>query len=348
MIRAAVFDAPGRPLRIETRPRPVLQPGEALVRVALCTICGSDLHTIAGRRQEKTPSVLGHEPVGIVEETHGPLFDVDGEPVGVGDRVVWAVAVSCGACYFCRRDWPQKCESLLKYGHEPLQPHVGPLGGLATHCHLLRGTALVKVPEGLPNEVAAPAGCATATIAAAFRAAGRSMPHCDGGYAVILGLGMLGLTACAWANSIGLSVIACDTNDQRLALASRFGAAHRVKPPELPELVKEITNGRGADLALELSGSPEAARSSWEQLRVGGAAVWVGAVFPTAAVALAPEQLVRRCLTLSGVHNYTPRDLAAAMAFLAANHSQYPLAELVARTFPLTQVNEAIAFAERD
>ncbi len=348
MIRAAIFDAPGTPLRLETLPRPVLQPGEALVRVALCTICGSDRHTVTGRRQEPTPSVLGHEPVGIVEDIHGELFDVDGEPVGVGDRVVWAVAVACGVCYFCQRHWPQKCESLKKYGHQRLQPHGGPWGGLATHCHLLRGTALVKVPDGLPNEVAAPAGCATATIAAALRAAGRIVPQRDGGFMVVFGLGMLGLTACAWADSTGLTVIACDISDHRLDEAARFGAHHRTKPEQLPELVKEITQGRGADFALELSGSPEGACSTVEQLRIGGVAVWVGAVFPTPPVALVPEQLVRRCLTITGVHNYAPRDLATAVAFLAANHRHYPFAELVARTFPLTQVNEALAFAEKE
>lgn len=81
-IRAAVFDGPGRHY--------------ALVRVSLCTVCGSDLHTFTGRRKEKTPCVLGHEPVGVVEEVNGDLRDVTGDPVRVGDRVVWSVAVSCG------------------------------------------------------------------------------------------------------------------------------------------------------------------------------------------------------------------------------------------------------------
>lgn len=68
----------------------------ALVRVSLCTVCGSDLHTFTGRRKEKTPCVLGHEPVGVVEEVNGDLRDVTGDPVCAGDRVVWSVAVACG------------------------------------------------------------------------------------------------------------------------------------------------------------------------------------------------------------------------------------------------------------
>ena len=94
MIRAAIFDGPGAPFTVERCARPTLGEGEALVRVALCTVCGSDLHTFTGKRKEKTPCVLGHEPVGVVEEVCGELRTVDGEPV----RVVWSVAVSCGTC----------------------------------------------------------------------------------------------------------------------------------------------------------------------------------------------------------------------------------------------------------
>lgn len=362
MIRSAIFDGPNRPFRIEPSARPVLRPGEALVRVSLCTVCGSDLHTFLGRRTEKTPCVLGHEPVGVIEEVADDVRTVDGEPLRVGDRVVWAVAVSCGACFYCERGLPQKCESLRKYGHEPVTPQCGPLGGLSTHCHLLSGTAIVKVPAELPDAVAAPAGCATATVAAALRAAnqrteGRGQravaqpaesSSLTSGSLVVFGLGMLGLTACAWAESLGITAIACDVSDARLAQAARFGARHLAKPDALADLVKSVTRGRGADAALELSGSPEASRAAVELLRVGGTAVWVGAVFPTEAVPLSPEQVIRRCLTVTGVHNYAPHDLAAAVRFLAANHTRFPFAELVSRSFPLGAVNDAFAFAEAE
>ena len=343
VIRAAIFDGPGQPLRIAPAARPVLQPGEALVRVSLCTVCGSDLHTFTGRRKEKTPSVLGHEPVGVVAEVAGHLRDVAGEPVRVGDRVVWGVAISCGTCFFCTHGLPQKCESLRKYGHEPVTPECGPVGGLATHCHLLKGTAIVKVPPDLPDAVAAPAGCATATVAAMLRA-GEVGPES----VVVFGLGMLGLTACAWADSLGLTVIACDVSDARLARATRFGAKHQARPETLLALVKSVTHGRGADTALELSGASDASRTALEVLRHGGTAVWAGAVFPTPAVAIVPEAIIRRCLTLTGVHNYAPQDLAAAVRFLTNNHTRYPFAELVAQSFPLAEVNDAFRFAEAE
>jgi alcohol dehydrogenase len=369
-LRAAIFDGPGRPFRVEPVDRPNLRPGEALVRVSLCTVCGSDLHTFTGRRKERAPSVLGHEPVGVVEEVNGTLRDVSGEPVRVGDRVVWAVAVSCGECFFCERGFPQKCEALRKYGHEPIAPQCGPVGGLSTHCHLLSGTAIVKVPAELPDAVAAPAGCATATVAAALRAGGvlANPGRQSGGGGVgqgggaehprtgvrgsptivVFGLGMLGLTACAWVDALGLTVVACDVSDSRLVHAARFGAKQRTKPDALPELVKSLTAGRGADVALELSGSADAARMALGALRVGGTAVWAGTVAPTEPVSVYPEEVVRRCLTVTGVHNYAPHDLAAAVAFLAAHHDRYPFAELVAKSFPLAEVNAAFHFAEAE
>ncbi|MFM8274498.1 MAG: zinc-binding dehydrogenase [Gemmata sp.] len=354
MIRAAVFDGPGTPFRVEPQPRPALAPGEALVRVRMCTVCGSDLHTFTGKRREKTPCVLGHEPVGAIEEVSGELRAVSGDPVRVGDRVVWAVAVSCGACFFCSHGLPQKCETLRKYGHEQIAPRCGPVGGLATHCHLLRGTAVVKVPAELPDEVAAPAGCATATVAAVLRAGfgGRTPPtprpegKGAGGVGVVFGAGMLGLTASAWLDALGWTPIACDVSEERLSQAAQFGARHLAKPDALSELVTAATGGRGADIALELSGAPSAARAALDVLRTGGTAVWAGAVFPTDPVAVPPEAVVRKCLTLTGVHNYAPHDLARAVQFLAQHHTRYPFAQLVSRRFALGDVNAAFAFAE--
>ncbi len=356
MIRAAVFDGPGKPFRFECVARPKLGPEEALVRVSLCTVCGSDLHTFAGRRAQPMPSVLGHEPVGVIEEVNGEIRDVAGEPVRVGDRVVWAVTVSCGRCFFCTHGLPQKCESLRKYGHEVATAVRGPLGGLSTHCHLLAGTAVVKVPAGLPDAVAAPAGCATATVMAAYRVwrAGlvlasreRERPESPSVVAV-LGLGMLGLTACAVAAAAGHAVIACDVSDSRLSLARQFGASHTTKPTELIELVKSLTERRGADLVLELSGSADAAKLSLDVLRIGGTAVWIGAVSPIGTVPVNPEAIVRRCLTVTGVHNYAPQDLAAAVAFLAANHTRFPFANLVAQTFLLEEADTAFRIAEAE
>src|SRR5262249_4541325 len=157
MPRIAVFTAAGRPLEfIEVSP-PELRSGELLVRVTCCTLCRSDLHTHAGRRTEPTPTVLGHEIVGRIESfgPETPRTDAAGEPIDVGTRVSWAVAVGCGACFFCVNDLPQKCERPYKYGHQRLLLDRPLGGGLADFVVLVPGTAWFRAPDEIPDPVAA-------------------------------------------------------------------------------------------------------------------------------------------------------------------------------------------------
>lgn len=344
MIRAAVFAGPGKRFHVELLSIPQLAPGEALVRVRLCTLCGSDLHTFTGRRHGPTPCVLGHEMVGEIAELNGEKADATGRKLAVGDRVTWAVADSCGLCFFCTHALPQKCERLKKYGHHAHDSNRGPSGGLTTHCHLWPGTAVVRVPDSVPDEVAAPAMCATATVAGAIRQAG----ELRGATVLILGAGMLGLTAAAMSAAAGAVPIVADTNPDRLATAKRFGTAHAANVSELPNLLKELTDGRGADVVLELAGVSPSVETALSSARVGGTVMLVGSVFPVPAVAVSPETVVRRCLRIVGSHNYAPEDLVSAVDFLAGAGATYPFAELVPRTLPLDEVNEAFRAAEAE
>lgn len=344
---AAVFHRPGTTLELVTFPRPELAPGEALIEVDCCTICGSDTHTIRGDRPVAGPTVLGHETIGRVVElpAYGPkVCDVAGASLAIGDRVTWSVAACCGRCFFCERDLPQKCEQLFKYGHETTERRaLG--GGLAEFCHLMPGTAIVKVPEDLTDLVACPANCATSTVAAACRTAG----GCAGKSVVIHGAGMLGLTAAAMAAAQGATaIIVTDITERRLARAKTFGATHAVnvnEPTPLTETLRDVTDSRGADLVIEMSGSPAAVEQSIEQLRIGGQLILVGAVFPGRAARIAPEHVVRKLLRIDGVHNYKPEDLVAAIEFLEQASRVYPFETLVDAEFPLREVNAAVRVA---
>lgn len=346
--RAAVFQGTGKPIQMQAFPLPELGPSQLLVRVTCCSICGSDLHTYLGHRQTPTPTILGHEVLGEVIEVGAgpPVRTLEGAVVQVGDRISWSIAAGCGQCFFCRRNLPQKCERLLKYGHESIRPGHFFNGGLAEVCHLVAGSAVVSVPESLPDAVACPANCSTATVMAALRAGG----GCRGEIVLIQGAGMLGLTACAVARSNGAGqIIVSDVDESRLMRAKRFGASRCVLVRDgsraLDRAVKELSRGRGVDLALELSGSLSAMTAAIPLLRTCGRYVLVGAVFPTRPWSLDPERVVRGWLQIRGVHNYAPEDLAAAVSFLGQHYTKYPFSELLTEMFPLAQVEQAFQYA---
>lgn len=345
--RAAVFSGADKPLHVRSFPLPLLREGETLVRVTCCTICGSDVHTFQGRRVTPTPTILGHEILGEVAALpeQGAVQDIAGRPLNVGDRVTWSIAASCGQCFFCARGLPQKCEDLFKYGHEKIGEKHPLSGGLAEYCHLAPGTAIVRVPAEVPDAVACPANCATATVAAALRVGG----YCEDEVVLIQGAGMLGLTACAMASAGGArEVIACDVDAKRLERASRFGATQCVRVADetaLKPVVDKATEGRGVDLAVELSGANSAVEAALGSLRIGGRLVLVGTVFPGPDVAVSPETVVRRLLNIHGLHNYTPQDLAAAVSFLTEHHIDFPFADLAGAVFALEEVETAFQHA---
>jgi alcohol dehydrogenase len=335
---AAVFRGPEVSLDFQEIVLPDLSGSAILVEVVACTICGSDLHTMHGRREVPVPTILGHEILGRIAEfgPDAPRRDAAGRPLQAGDRVTWGVVAHCGDCFYCRRGLPQKCERQIKYGHERLRPGLELTGGLAGHCVLVPGTTVLRVPADLPDASACPVNCATATVAAALEAAG----SIDGRSVLVMGSGMLGVTAMAWARTLGAeAVITCDVSPDRLALARRFGATHVCSPDDLASVALESTAGYGVDVALEMSGAAESIEAVLPLVRLGGVVVLVGSVFPTRPVPIAPEQIVRLCLTVRGVHNYAPNHLRAALDFLAA-HPRFPFEALVADWQPLGAIEK--------
>lgn len=337
---AAIFSGSGQPFRLEEFPIPRPGPGEVLVEIMCSTICGSDLHTWHGRRQEPTPCVLGHEIVGRIVSfgARAPRIDLKGDDLTEGDRITWTIAASCGDCFFCRRGLPQKCEHLFKYGHNAIAPGREFSGGFAECCILTAGTGIVKLPENLTDILAAPANCAVSTVAAAFRLAG----PIEGSTVAVLGCGVLGTNAVAMARFLGAAkVIACDISPARSALASRFGADHFAKPDQLLEHTRELTEGRGADVTLEFSGAAEAVTGAIASTRTGGTAVIAGTTTPGCGIHLDANELVRRMLTLRGLHNYGPEDLVSAVEFLTDFSSSVPFAELSGGEYALESIEHA-------
>lgn len=347
--QAAVFVGPGRALELRMVPLPTPGPEEALIRVECCTLCGSDLHTISGARTEAMPSILGHEILGVVERIGDPPpCEIGGSPLRVGDRITWSTSVSCGDCDRCRAGLPQKCRTLAKYGHELAEGRYALSGGLAEFLLLRRGSTAIRIDAQIPAPVICPVNCATATVAAAVRAAGISAAR----RVLILGAGMLGVTAAAFVKAQGAeAILVCDPSPRRLEWATRFGADACVEwSPEADSLTRRLSDTASKeefDLVLELSGSPDAVEAAVRLAGVGTHIVLVGSVMRSRSVQVDPEKIVRGWLTIQGVHNYAPLDLQAAVEFLMKHGSRFPFAELVEFSYPLSEVNTALDQALR-
>lgn len=325
-----------------------LREGELLVEVELATICGSDLHTIDGMRSAPVPLVLGHEQVGRVVAlgSGNPALTADGRDVTIGMRVVWGIAVDCGQCRYCLAGLPQKCTTLRKYGHERLDERWKLSGGFATHAHLLARTPIVEVPNDLPAAMLAPASCATATVMAGFAAATRLRPLA-GATVAISGCGMLGLTAIAVAVAAGATVVASDPDAGRRAAAEEFGAVATSDGSLggwLSALATVPAGEHGYTIALELSGASSAVQQLVSLGDLGAVLVLVGSVFPAGTVSLDPELVVRRMLTVRGVHNYAPEHLVQAVRFLEGA-SRESFSSLVGSPHPLHEIEAALVEA---
>jgi len=330
--RLSVFQGVGQPFAFVAHPVGAAPgPGECLVQISLASVCGSDLHTVDGRRNGPTPVVLGHEGVGRV------LAVGSGRETGlVGRRVTWTLADSCGVCRCCREwDLPQKCERLFKYGHAPFQDGTGLNGTYASHVLLRAGTTVRPLPVTVTDEMAVSANCALATMVGAVEGLGG-----PGELAVIQGAGLLGLYGCALLKELGWRrVVVVDTNPARLELVDDFGGE-----PALNSACSVVPSGT-ADAVFEVTGQGAVIAEGLDLLRPRGRYQWVGMVHAASRFELVGEVVVRKCLTIQGLHNYVPRHLGAAVEFLQRQGARLPWERLISPALPLESLDAAMALA---
>jgi putative phosphonate catabolism associated alcohol dehydrogenase len=344
--KAAVYMAPNAPFAIKRYPLRPVREREVLVKVTMATICRSDIHSYEGRRPNPCPGILGHEIIGIVEEIGGVAQDMRGTSLRVGDRITWSEYFSDGPCYYRDvLDMPQKCQGLRKYGHELAEPDPHFLGGFAEYCYIMPGTAILRLPAELSDEEATPLNCGVATMVAVTEAAEIGL----GDAVVIQGLGLLGLYGCAMAKARGARlVIGLDAVPARLAVARKFGADHTLDVAAvrrggacLAAEVRALCKPDGADAVIEVCGVPEVIVDGLAMLRTGGRYVLGGLVNPGANVTIDANVLLRRWLSVRGIHNYHPRHLVQALEFVLANRGRFPFAELVDAKFALEDLTLA-------
>jgi len=348
--RLAVYDAPGKPFEIRLFPVRPPRAGEVLVKIRMSTICRSDIHSYLGHRPNPCPGVLGHEIIGtIVELGRGITHDMRGEPLAEGDRITWSEYFIPGPSYFTEvLDLPQKSPGVDKYGHMAATTEPHHHGGFGEYCYVLPQSWILKLPDGLTDEEATPINCGVATMMCVTERAGIGM----GDAVVVQGLGLLGLYGAAIARARGARrVIGLDTVASRRALGAKFGVDHALDPSAMDEAqlvkrVRELCRPDGADAVLEVCGYPQVIPAGLQMLRTGGRYVLAGVVNPGSTVSLDANLILRKLVTIRGVHNYHPRNLVEALDFVQGNRGRFPFHELVDGKYPLDEVGRAMKDAE--
>jgi L-iditol 2-dehydrogenase len=271
------------------RPQPVPGPGELLVKVAACGICGSDVHGFDGSSGRRIPPlVMGHEAAGTVAEAGSGV-----KRFGIGDRVTFDSTIYCGECRFCKRGEMNLCDR-----REVLGVSCGDYrrdGAFAEY---------VLVPERIAYKLPDAMGFEEAAMLEAVSVALHAVAVSDlrgGETALVIGAGMIGLLTLQAARSAGCSrVFIADVDRTRLELARQLGATEtlNLSGSELAGRCRELTEGAGADVALEAVGRDETVATAIDAVRKGGTVTLIGNVTPEVRLPL--QKVVSRQLRLQG------------------------------------------------
>ncbi len=320
----AAFYGGGR-FSVEEAPEPLPGPGEVAVRVAFCGICGTDLHIYRGHMDARvgTRRVIGHEMAGTVAAAGAGV-----ESIAPGLPVVVRPLISCGACPACEAGHPHICHRLNFVGIDS--------DGAFRETMVVPAALLHAVPGDLPLLHAA----LVEPTAVACHALRRSRLE-PGEVAVVLGGGPIGVLVAMVARHAGAEVVIAEPNPLRRAVAEGLGFA--VVAPEAAEAhVGALSQGRGADVVFEVSGSAGAARAMTALTAVRGRVVMV-AIHPE-PVAVDLFRFFWRELEMIGARVYEPEDFDAGLTLLQTG--AIPAADLITDILPLDGIAEAFAGLE--
>lgn len=333
-MRATVFRGVGD-FGIEEVPRPTVGVGEALIRVTLTTICGTDLHIVRGEYSVRPGLVIGHEPVGVIEEL-GP--GVAG--YAIGDRVLVGAITPCGQCHACLSGHLSQC------GHGQGHEAIGGWrfgnsinGAQAEYLLVPHAQAnLAKIPDSLSDEqVVLLADIASTGFAGAETGGVR-----PGDAVVVMAQGPIGLCATVGARLMGASlVIGVDGDETRLAMSKRMGAdvVLDYRALDVPAEVRRLTDG-GADVAIEALGTQSTFEGALRSLRPAGTLSSLGVYsgklglpYDAFAAGLGDHRIVT---TLCPGGKERMRRLMELV-----RHGRVDLTPLLTHRFPLDRINEA-------
>ncbi|MFM8835318.1 MAG: Zn-dependent alcohol dehydrogenase [Actinomycetota bacterium] len=349
-MKAAVCREFGKPLVIEDVNLAEPQAGELRVKILATAICHSDISYADGAWGGSLPAVYGHESVGVVER-----LGADVSSVKVGDRVVVTLIRSCGHCRGCLRGMPVTCETSFPLdAKSPLTSKTGEsivqamrTGSFAENV-VVHESQVVVISEDIKSASASLLACGVITGFGAVTNTAKVEP---GSSVVVIGAGGVGLNSVQGARVSGAKVIiAVDLSDSKLEAAKKFGATHGVNSgkEDVGKQVSALTDGRGADYVFVTVGAKQAFDSSYGLLAKSGTVVLVGMPANGVMSEIDPGTMAAYSQNILGSKMGSAR-IRVDIPNLISLYEQgrLKLDELVTKTYPLEQINEAIAAVKR-
>lgn len=325
-------------LRLETVPVPQIGPGELLVKIATCGICGTDLKKVH-TGSHSAPRIFGHEMAGtIVAVGQG----VNG--YAVGDRVMVYHHTPCGTCYYCRKNTPAQCLTYKKVGATAGFTPAG--GGFAEYIRVMDFIVnlggVIRIPDGVPFEQAAfmePVN----TVLKGVKALNLEPDDT----VLVIGQGPIGLMHAAFANRVAGKVLTSDLYPERHALAAKFGLKYPIDAgtENVVERVKAETDGRGADAVVLCVGGTGLIRTAMEAARPGGR-VMLFAQTQRGEVVIDPAAVCMDEKTLLGSYSSSFAILdEVAELVLGGYRNGFDFTQLISHRFPMEQAVDAMDVA---
>jgi L-iditol 2-dehydrogenase len=321
-------------VRLETVPVPQIGPGELLVRVHTCGICGTDLKKIA-TGSHSAPRIFGHETSGVVAAVGKGVRDFN-----PGDRVVVFHHIPCGRCYYCRHKTFAQCETYKKVGCTAGFEPSG--GGFAEYVRVMDWivrSGTVRIPDDVSFEQA----CFVEPVNTCMK--GIESLQLQGDETVlVMGQGPIGIILSVLAKRTGATVITSDLYPQRLTISQTFGLGNVVDASctDTVKAVRERTEGRGADAAILAVGSNALIRTALDAVRPGGR-VLLFAQTVRGEANIDPASVCVDEKTLLGSYSASVELQEESVRFVM--HREMDLERLISHRFPLSSSVEALNLA---
>lgn len=331
MLKAAVIAGKGH-VDLKDLASPRIGPGDLLVRMRACGICGTDLEKVRG--ESITAPVLGHEVSGVIEE-------VGTGAVGfaVGDRVAVHHHVSCGHCYYCKNGLETLCEEYSKCNLDP----CGLAEAFRVPETLVKGGAVHPLADSTSFEEGSQAEPTACCIRALSKVGVRS-----GSTAAIFGVGPVGLSHLQLLKCFGASLMyAIDVVKQRRDYAIKLGAEIAFDPTtdEASRAISLLTNGIGVDLAIVATSNLKALESAFETVRKGGTVLQFGAPTRGSQFILDMGRMFLREVRFQSSYSTSESEMEMALELIASKRIRP--SEIVTDRLPLSLAVDALALAAR-